>query len=203
MRYDSILFDFDGVLADSEPVHYDCWKEILAEFGIDLDWDTYARECIGVADREMLARFCRQLNPPIELEVLIAQYPRKKQVFRERILAAPPFHTPTLELIRVLGDFKLAVVSSSGREEVEPPLVAVGVRDRFQAMVCGSEAKRLKPAPDAYLQAAKILGARNPLVIEDSDAGETAGRAAGFDVVRVRTAQEVPERVREALGWLR
>ena len=54
--FDSILFDFDGVLADTEPIHYDCWLEILAPYGIQPTWDYYQRECIGISDRLMVER---------------------------------------------------------------------------------------------------------------------------------------------------
>ncbi len=82
-------------------------------------------------------------------------------------------------------------------------LVRAGIRHRFEILVCGSEeVERLKPAPDPYLLAARKLGVDRALVVEDSDAGEQSGRAAGFDVVRVRSASEVPSRVRAALGMI-
>ena len=64
--YDSILFDFDGVLADSEPLHYRCWKHILSPYGINLEWDEYASQFIGISDRVMLARFCEAAVPPVD-----------------------------------------------------------------------------------------------------------------------------------------
>ncbi len=54
-RYEAILFDFDGVLVDSEPVHFVCWQELLQPFGLTLDWQTYCEQGIGVSDRAMLA----------------------------------------------------------------------------------------------------------------------------------------------------
>jgi beta-phosphoglucomutase len=200
-RYEAILFDFDGVLVDSEPVHYACWTEILAEHDLQLDWDTYCRECIGVADREMLGRLCAQRDPPIPLERLLAEYPRKKQMFRERMLAADAVAAETRELLEGLREkHRLAVVTSSGRAEVEPILAAAGILDRFQAAVYSRDVERLKPAPDPYLEAARRLDVRRALVVEDSDAGEASGRAAGFDVLRVKTAADVPDAVRAAVG---
>ena len=99
-------------------------------------------------------------------------------------------------MIRNLSrNYKLAVVSSSGRSEVEPPIEKAGFRDCFGAMVCGREVAHLKPAPDPYLKASELLGARKPLVIEDSDAGVASGAAAGFDVLRISTADRVVEEV--------
>lgn len=199
-RYDAVLFDFDGVLADTEPVHYACWRQILAPFGVHLDWETYSRVCIGVADRPMVEALCRTLSPPPDADLIWAQYPRKKEMFRARLAEATPILPETVGLLRSLDGRRLAVVSSSGRAEVEPPLVAAGLRPLFGAVVCGEDVARHKPAPDPYLLAARLLGARSPLVVEDSDAGVASGRAAGFDVLRVGRPSEVAARVREHLS---
>jgi beta-phosphoglucomutase len=198
--YEAILFDFDGVLVDSEPVHYACWCEVLKPYGFDLDWDTYARNCIGVADRKMLEQFAVDVGPPLSLDQLIGEYPRKKELFRTKIETADVCHPDTLALVRSLSGYKLAVVSSSARTEVEPSLVRYGLREHFGALVCGWESPKLKPAPDPYLMAAELLGVKLALVVEDSDTGEESGRAAGFDVLRVRSSGEVARRVREVLA---
>jgi beta-phosphoglucomutase len=200
-RYEAILFDFDGVLVDSEPVHYACWTEILSDYNLHLDWDFYCRECIGVADREMLARLRLQRDPPIPLESLLAEYPRKKNMFRDRMLAVDPVGTSVRELLSGLHDeYRLGVVTSSGRTEVEPILTAAGIHEHFDAAVYGGDVRNKKPAPDPYLEAARRLGITRALVVEDSEAGVASARAAGFDVLRVRSADEVPVAVRQALS---
>lgn len=196
MIFDSILFDFDGVLADTEPIHYDCWVEILAPYGIHPTWDYYQRECIGVSDRLMVER----ISTPELFEQIWPQYASKQALFRHKLALKSPFLNETAALIAELAPrYKLAVVSSSGRTEVEPPIVRAGLREHFQAMVCGREAGNLKPAPDPYLRAAQLLGAERPLVVEDSAAGVAAGRAAGFEVLQVLSAESVPADVRRAL----
>ena len=57
-RYDAVLFDFDGVLVDSEPLHHECWSEVLKRFGLGLTWEDYAANCIGVSDRNMIQALC-------------------------------------------------------------------------------------------------------------------------------------------------
>ena len=196
MPFDSILFDFDGVLADTEPIHYQCWLEILAPYGIQPSWEYYERECIGISDRLMVER----ISTPAMFDEIWPQYARKQALFREKLAAKSPFSTETTNLIAELAPkYKLAVVSSSGRGEIEPPLVAAGIRHHFPAMVCGKEAGELKPAPAPYLRGAELLGAINPLVVEDSEAGEASGRAAGFEVLRVNNAESVPSEVRRIL----
>lgn len=197
MKYDSILFDFDGVLADTEPIHYQCWLEVLAPFGIEPSWDYYQRECIGISDRLMVER----ISTPALFDQIWSKYADKQALFRHKLTLKSPFLEETAALISDLSPrYKLAVVSSSGRTEVEPPIVRAGLREHFQAMVCGREAGNLKPAPDPYLHAAELLGAENPLVVEDSAAGEASGLAAGFEVLRVTSAESVPGDLRTLLG---
>lgn len=202
LKYDSILFDFDGVLADTEPVHYECWKQILEPFGIRLNWPFYQERCIGVSDRTMVERLAAERVPPLPWEHVMPAYHSKLDMFRSRIETNPPFLADTMGLIRELsgsGDYNLAVVSSSGRSEVEEPIERAGLRPYFQAFVCGREVEHLKPAPDPYLRGAELLGARRPLVVEDSDAGVASGKAAGFDVLRVSSADAVAAEVRAKL----
>ncbi len=199
MRYEAILFDFDGVLVDSEPVHFECWREILQTFGVHLDWKTYSEHGIGVADRDLMALLCQRAGRPLEVEKLIAEYPRKKELFRTRMLERQAFSADVLELLPQLHAYQLAVVTSSGQSEVEPILRDAGVHGFFRAAVYGGDVKKLKPAPDPYLLAVKKLGVRTALAVEDSSAGEASARAAGLDVLRVHTAAEMPMALRRVL----
>jgi beta-phosphoglucomutase len=197
VKFDSILFDFDGVLADTEPIHYQCWLEILAPFGIQPTWDYYQRECIGISDRLMVESISGGL-----FDLIWPKYGSKQVLFRDKLSIKSPFLPETAKLIAELAPhYKLAVVSSSGRTEVEPPIIRAGLRDHFQAMVCGKEAGQLKPAPDPYLLAAKLLDAKKPLVVEDSAAGEASGKAAGFTVLKVSSAADVASELRGILSF--
>lgn len=181
------------MLADTEPLHHACWAEVLAAAGLELDWDTYAAHCIGVSDRAMLEFLAGRANPPADPAELWKLYPRKKELFRARVAAAPLF-TPELReaLRRCCRELPLGVVSSSARAEVEPMLVEGGIRGCFRVVVCGEDVTRHKPAPDPYLLAARQLGVRSALVLEDSEAGLAAARAAGFDAIRVASPGCVP-----------
>lgn len=197
---DAILFDFDGVLFDSEPLHCACWAEVLAPLGVHLQWDFYRQHCIGIDDREMLRMMATQSHPPRSWEDLWAQYPIKQDLFRERALKAA-FDPALNDLLAELQPiYKMAVVTSSGRGEIEPLLQAAGLRRYFHAMVCGREAGGLKPLPDPYLKAARDLDAGQPLVLEDSDAGVAAALAAGFEVIRVPKTTQVPALLRQRLS---
>jgi HAD superfamily hydrolase (TIGR01509 family) len=199
-RYDSILFDFDGVLADTERIHWACWVDTVASLGIELPWEAYHANCIGVADVNMLEILASLSTEPIDPETLRPHYAVKKDLFRKRISEASPCAAETVELIRSLADYRLAVVTSSGRPEVEPVLDRAGIRRHFGAMVFGDDVTRHKPSPEPYLLAAARLGVSRPLVVEDSAAGIASARAAGFEVVTVACTVEVARVVRNALG---
>jgi beta-phosphoglucomutase len=96
---DAIFFDFDGVLIDSEPVHWACWREVLLPLGVSLEWEFYRDHCIGIDDREML----RMMAGDRDWRDLWAEYPKKKELFRSRMIAAPPFPealAPTLQRLK-------------------------------------------------------------------------------------------------------
>jgi HAD superfamily hydrolase (TIGR01509 family) len=192
LSWDALLFDFDGVLADTERVHHACWCEVLKPLGVTFDWEFYRRECVGISDRTLAERFGAG-QPECQ---------RKQALFRLRLEQSPPFHSDTLELIGELqACYTLAIVSSSNRLEVEPAVERAGIRPCFQTIVCAQDVERLKPAPDPYLRAAALLSARNPLVIEDSDAGVASAQAAGFEVLRVSAPEAMPRELRDLLGF--
>jgi len=190
--YDALLFDFDGVLADTELVHYTCWRAALAPFGMEIEWPWYQANCVGIADHVLAP--CFGVG---DAQALVAD---KQQRFREALALAPPFLPETAALIRELSAlYLMAVVSSSFRTEVTPPLQRAELDRYFAAILCGDDVTRLKPAPDPYLKAAEMLGAKRPLVIEDSDAGVASGQAAGFEVVRVSGPARMVEELRRHL----
>ncbi len=198
--FDAILFDLDGVLLDSEPVHCACWAAVLEPLGIHLTWEFYRDHFVGVIQPEMLRYLAAHCDPPRDWNELWAQFPAKRRLFRERMAAAPAFH-PALDglLAELHAHHKLAVVSSTFSPEVELVLEAGKLRRHFDIVVGGDQVRQPKPAPEPYLLAASRLDARMPLVVEDSEAGIASGRAAGFEVLHVRGPAEVPDRLRRVV----
>ena len=182
--FEAILFDFDGVIADSESVHFQSWGEILAPLGVELSWEFYSSQCIGVSDRKTVDIFCE--GREFTVDQLDDLCHRKRDLFRQKAVANPPVVESTKRLIKGLkGKYKLAVVTSSGRNEVQPVLEITGLWPLLDTFVCMSDVERLKPHPDPYLEAAKRLNIQKALVVEDSDPGEASGKAAGFEVLRI------------------
>ncbi len=198
--YDAVLFDFDGVLVDSEPVHFLCWQQTLKPFGLHLDWDYYQSNCIGITDRAMLESLCVLSEPKLDMDLLWPEYPKKKARFREYMLAHLPIAQEVKALLEELAPLPMAIVTSSGRAEVEPILVAADIRKYFDATVYRESVTRYKPDPEPYALAGRLLGARNALVVEDSLPGAQSGCAAGWDVLKVKNAAEMPALLRARLA---
>lgn len=196
----ALLFDFDGVLADTEPLHFTCWRDILQTKGILLDWEYYQTKCIGISDRQMLQAL-GQMGPVCHaIEELMPLYPLKKQLFREQAEQTKLIAQDLVELLNSCSNYLMAVVTSSGRTEIEPILKREGVLPLLQAAVYGNEVKALKPDPEPYRTAMERLGVTRAIAFEDSQAGFASAQAAGCEVVEVRHPREVPALIRAQLG---
>jgi len=174
-------------------VHHWAWNQTLEPLGIQLDWASYQKNFVGVADEVAL----RERLGLSDRDGLVE---RKQALFRQELAESQPFMPDTMLLLKELNTiYKLAVVSSSYKSEVEPPLIRAEIRHYFQLVITGEDVRRFKPSPEPYLLAAERLGARQPLVIEDSAVGVASGRAAGFEVLRVSAVENVGREVRERL----
>ena len=187
---DAILFDFDGVLVDSEPLHWECWRKVLAPAGFDLTWEHYAAHCIGIKDDDMA-----QLAPAASFPELLSA---KRELLRSRASFAGLVTDAVRDLLRELT-VPLAVVTSSSRVEVEPILESGGICDCFAAFVYRESVTHLKPHPEPYQKAAAQVGARHPLVVEDSEPGVRSASAAGFACLQVLHQPDMPGLLRAYL----
>lgn len=179
----AILFDFDGVLVDSEPTRFQAGALALAEIGVPLTWELFATYWLGRTDAVGLEAILGPLFEPEGAGVIARRNARY-----EGLLAGVPLFPDAVRLLdRLPPMLPLAIASGSRRMEVEAILDRVGLSQRFQALVAAGEYARAKPFPDPFLQAALALGvpAEDCLVIEDSPAGVAAARAAGMAVIAV------------------
>ncbi len=204
----AIFFDFDGVLVDSEPLHFACWADALAQHGIAITAEFYSQRFTGVSDHSMIDVLCREFGAQGDRTLFAACFHRKKQLYRQRAAAFCRIPPELVTFLAALSAaYRLGVVSSSDRRDVEPHLAAHGVRRALRALVCREDVRKLKPAPEPYLRALELVneGAASPvkphecLVVEDSAPGEEAGRRAGMRVLRVQGPPHVPDALRHAL----
>jgi HAD superfamily hydrolase (TIGR01509 family) len=183
LRIDAAIFDMDGVLLDSEPLHEDVTRSLLAECGVTtVSGVTY----VGMTTRESFTLICREFALPHDPAELDARYTaRVIPLLRERARPLPGV-PDVLRALKARG-LRLAVGSSSRLEVIEATLDGLGVRALFDVVVSAADMPRGKPAPDVFLEAAKRLGIAPEacVVIEDSERGVQAAHAAGMRCVAV------------------
>lgn len=181
--FQAYLFDCDGTIADSMPLHYIAWKKALGEWNCEFEEKLfYAWGGMPIADIIATLNKQRGLNMPVEE---VAR--RKENLYYELLpqLKAVPEVVEHIEAEH--GKLPFAVVSGSTREAVTASLSTLDLLDRFEALVCAEDYKRGKPDPEAFLLAAEKLGVapQDCLVFEDTDMGIQAATAAGMASVRV------------------
>jgi HAD superfamily hydrolase (TIGR01509 family) len=175
----------DGVLADSEPLHQDVIRRLVAEYGVD--WCPDGNDpTVGLRAIEGFAVICALHALPHGPQELDARYTeRVLPVLRERLVPMPG--VPDVPRALAGRGVRLAIASSSSPSVIDTTLTTLGVRELFQTIVSGVEVARGKPAPDVFLKAAQRLGVapERCVVVEDSERGVRAARAAGMRCVAV------------------
>jgi beta-phosphoglucomutase family hydrolase len=181
--FSAYLFDCDGTIVDSMPLHYVAWKKALGEWNCE-----FAEELFyawgGRPTDEIIATLNRQQGLRMPVENVAS---RKEEFYFEMLpeLKAVP---EVLEHIEAQhGRIPFAVVSGSARDSVTASLETLKLLDRFDTLVCAGEYKKSKPDPEAFLLAATKLGVppKNCLVFEDTEMGIQAATAAGMASVKV------------------
>ncbi len=195
----ALVFDFDGVIADTEPLYWRSWAALLAPYGIKLSWEDYCRFGKGVKDVEMLSSLPQLASSPHVQASRAGMLAERKATIRKLFSQSSPIGTPTIEMLKSLTGFQLGMVTSSAKEDVEPLLRDAGIYTCFHAFVFAEDVVRHKPDPECYLLAGAKLGCNDGLVFEDSDPGMRSARAAGFTVIHVDSPQSLPELVKQHL----
>src|SRR5579883_439416 len=196
---EALVFDFDGVIADTEPLHWESWAVLLSSYGIELGWDEYCRIGQGVSDMEIFEYFRARIPNP-DLNRFVLKNRERKRMVVERSLQECPIAAETAQFMRSLDGYLLRLVTSSERADVEPILRAAQIQGIFDGMVFGGEASSPKPSPTPYFLIAERLGVKALIAFEDSQPGLESARAAGFRAVKVDRPSELSKTVRLALA---
>lgn len=181
--FDAIIFDMDGVIVDSEPLHERAFREIFHELGYGENHGINFQAYIGRSDRVLWLDFIEKHRPPQPLEMLLAA---KQDRLIEILRREQPIFPGLVELLEKLAPhYLLAVASGSNHPVIDEVLAMKQLRRFFAAVTSTQDVGRTKPAPDVFLYAAQRLGVppTRCCVIEDSAAGVTAARAAGMAVI--------------------
>jgi HAD superfamily hydrolase (TIGR01509 family) len=181
--FDAYLFDCDGTIVDSMPLHYVAWKRALGEWNCE-----FAEELFYAWGGRPTDEIIATLNAEQGLRMPVENVARRKEEFYFAMLPELKAVPEVLEHIEAQhGRIPFAVVSGSARDSVTASLEMVKLMDRFETLVCAGEYTKSKPDPEAFLMAAARLGveAGKCLVFEDTAMGIQAATAAGMASVKV------------------
>jgi HAD superfamily hydrolase (TIGR01509 family) len=181
--FQAYLFDCDGTVADSMPLHFIAWNRALSEWGCNFDEDLFYKW-----GGKPIAEIIATLNVRDGLHMPVAEVAEKKELYYYEILPQLTAVPDVLEHIELShGKLPFAIVSGSTRESVTASLEMLHLLDRFDTLVCAGDYHNSKPDPECFLLAAQQLGVdpRHCLVFEDTDMGIEAATAAGMASVKV------------------
>ena len=179
-----IIFDCDGTLADTMPLHWQTWQGIVARYGLSLSEERFY-SLGGVPAREILRMLSTEQG--VALDPLAVAH-EKEEAYLALLSHVEPINLVVGVARENHGRIPLAVASGGNRHVIEQVLDHLGIRHLFQAIVTSEDVAHQKPAPDIFLEAARRLGVppEHCRAYEDTDLGMQAIRAAGMEAVDVR-----------------
>jgi HAD superfamily hydrolase (TIGR01509 family) len=194
----AILFDFDGVIVNSEPLHFHAFHEVLREEHIELTEEEYYRELIGFDDKGAFRHVFETHQRPLDPKTFLRVMTRKSEAMMELIQGRKYHALPGVEeFVRGLWrQYPLAICSGALREEIEAMLEGINLRDCFKVIVAAEDVTVGKPDPQGYLLTTRLLAEKTRttlvpadcLIIEDAPTVIRSVRAAGFKVLGVATS---------------
>ncbi len=190
----AILFDFNGVLVDDEPLHLELFQKVLAEEGIELTSEDYYAHYLAFNDRDCFTAALEAAESEVTSERLSSLIERKARYYQIRIEREGfPAFPGGAELIAGIADagLMLGIVSGALKPEIEGALEQLGVRSRFKTVVAAEDVELGKPDPEGYRRGLADLNTLSPrpsrpfeahevLAIEDSPAGLAAAQGCGL-----------------------
>ena len=194
----AILFDFDGVLVNSEMIHFLAFEKAGKDAGITITRDEYFREAIGFDDRGVWKQLAKAHNVNLDPATLLSLMAYKAQVMHELIDKKTYSALPGVQtLVRGLWrNYPLAIVSGALRDEIELMCQGIGLRDCFRVIVAAEDVSHGKPNPEGYLKACeelsriagKTIKPESALIFEDAPRVIEQARKVGFQTVGVPTS---------------
>jgi beta-phosphoglucomutase len=192
----AVIFDFDGVIADSEPIHYQAFQEVLVPLGLGHSYERYLEHFIGFDDRDAFREAFRQASRPLDGTALADLIQAKSEAFRGIVARGVRPFPGVIPLIEDLVRHRvpLAIASGALHEDIRLILQALFLESAFPIVVAADDVEHSKPDPETYqLAFARLLekcgknafGRDNCAVIEDTAAGIHAAKQAGLFCVAV------------------
>lgn len=193
----AIVFDFDGVVVDSEPLHYRAFMEVGKGIGVAFDYAHYLKHYIGFDDRDAFRAMLASAHMPTEDSHVTELCHLKKGAFENLVNQGAAAIPGAVDLIdEAYGQIPIAIGSGATTFDIELMLRGLGRRDRFEVIVSADDVYRSKPDPATYRLAVEQLAAKHPelnltpndcLAIEDTAAGIESARGAGLMTLGITT----------------
>lgn len=187
---DAVIFDFDGVLADTEGLHLRAFQDIFERRGWQLDERDYFARYLGYDDVGLVLAFDREHELGLQQDEISSLVADKTRLFASYLDAGEIlFPTAPACIARLAAAYRLGIASGALKVEITSILTSAGLLDRFPVVVAADDVMECKPAPEPYLKAAAGLGV-DPIrcvAIEDSPAGLAAAKAAGMRTIGLTT----------------
>lgn len=188
-----VIFDMDGVLADTGPIHFESWVKMAAEIGVE-----FTREIFEDTFGQQSPTITRKLVGPEVDEFLVEKWASRKEFYYREIVRDKL--TPLPGVIKIIKELKsegikLAIGSSGPPENVDLILSQLNIKTFFNVIITAAEVKKGKPEPDVFLIVAKNLNInpKNCLVIEDAPVGIEAAKRAGMKSIALTTTHHKEE----------
>ena len=192
----AIVFDFDGVLVDSEPLHLRAYQEVLEPLGLSLPREKYYSSYLGYDDAGVFRAVADARDWPLDDRQLGALIEDKSRVFDELLTCGDILYKGAAECVaRLAAVWPLGIASGAARPEIETMLKGRGLDRYFRFIVASGETPASKPAPDPYRKAAALHGhpPETCVAIEDSRWGIESAKAAGLWCIGITHTYPVPE----------
>lgn len=189
----SVLFDFDGLIADTEPLHFETFRETLLEYGIELPQGTGSSRFMGIHDRASFAIAFAEAGRDLDGKTLEDLLLRKSLLYREGISGIEIFDGVAEMLASIPPELPFTIASGGRRSEIETVLESHGLDGMFPSFICSDDVEKSKPDPECFLRGLEFLQkAGHPgltpgscLAFEDSFRGVEAAKRAGMICVAV------------------
>lgn len=187
--HEALIFDFDGTLADTMPLHWRAWQQVLPRHGLQFSEDRFYTWG-GVPARDIIRRLAEQQGRIVDPLKIAAE---KAAAYLELLSEVQPIEPVLTIARRHRGRLPMAIATGGTRWVIDRVLERLGIGGWFQTLVCSEDVPRQKPAPDLFLEAARRLGVRPEACcgFEDTELGLAAIRAAGMRAIDVRKLREV------------
>ncbi|VVC02903.1 Phosphoglycolate phosphatase [Candidatus Bilamarchaeum dharawalense] len=189
-----MLFDFDGVIVQSEPLHRKTFLDLLRPYQVDVSTERWYREFAGTGSRHIFEVLVKEHSINENVDVLVA---KRKKNYEEAVQKGELKQTPGVEKFLALlkrKKIKTAIVSGSHRTNVQAALKFFNLAEFFDIIVSGDDLEKRKPDPEPFLYAARKLGLKPDecIAIEDSFSGAEAVIAAGMKLIILRSPAKIP-----------